>query len=70
MVCFIGIDLGTSKSGYSYCFSAEASAIKIPTQFTPDDEIGTPKTDTALLFEVLGDDNWKLVSWGTSAVNK
>ena len=26
MVCFIGIDLGTSKSGYSYAFSTESGA--------------------------------------------
>lgn len=69
MVCFVGVDMGTSKSGYSYCFSAEASAIKIPTQFTPDDEIGAPKTDTALLFEVT-DSGWQLVGWGTAAVNR
>lgn len=71
-MCFIGVDLGTSKSGYSYCFSTESSAINIPTRFTPDDEVGAPKTDTALLFEVADDGQWHLDvdTWGTAAVNK
>jgi hypothetical protein len=49
---------------------AVPGAIKIPTQFTPDDEVGAPKTETALLFEVVDGSTWSLVSWGTSAVNK
>lgn len=70
MRCIIGIDLGTSRSGYSYAFGREPSSIKFPQQYTRDDLAGQAKTDTALLFEVEGRDSWRLDSWGTSAVNK
>jgi hypothetical protein len=71
MRCIIGIDLGTSRSGYSYAFGPEPSCVKFPQQYTRDDFIGQAKTDTALLFLVSPVNNsWTLDCWGTSAVIK
>lgn len=74
MRCFVGIDLGTARSGYSYAFSSEPASIKHPSQYTSDDGPSS-KTDTALLFEVVpegppGPQQWRLDSWGSAAVNK
>jgi len=74
MRCFVGIDLGTARSGYSYAFSSEPASIKHPSQYTSEDGPSS-KTDTALLFEVApegppGPQQWRLDSWGTAAVNK
>jgi hypothetical protein len=68
--CIIGIDLGTSRSGYSYAFGSSPSGIKFPQQYTRDDLVGQGKTDTAMLFEAHDSGNWRLDCWGTSAVNK
>jgi hypothetical protein len=66
----IGIDLGTSRSGYSYAFGASPSGIKFPQNYTRDDLAGQAKTDTALLFEEQGPGAWTLDCWGTTAVSK
>lgn len=70
MRCIVGIDLGTSRSGYSYAFGPEPSCIKFPQQYTRDDLTGQAKTDTALLFHVSTINSWTLDCWGTSAVTK
>uniref|UniRef100_A0A383VX69 Actin-like ATPase domain-containing protein n=1 Tax=Tetradesmus obliquus TaxID=3088 RepID=A0A383VX69_TETOB len=68
--CFIGVDLGTSKSGYTYALGNEASQIKTPPTWTSRDQTGAPKTDTALLYKVLPGGHWQLDCWGKAATEK
>lgn len=76
MKCYVGVDLGTARSGYAYAFSSEPASIKHPPRYTSQDETGATKTDTALLFEVMdapgphGQQQWRLDCWGTAAHHK
>lgn len=63
----IGVDFGTSMSGYSYATCDDPARVHIPQRWTARDNHGMPKTVTALLFRV---NSWTLDCWGTEAVQK
>lgn len=69
LIVRIGMDLGTSMSGYSYTFGDDPARVTVPGRLTTRDGYGMPKTATALLFRIsTASNNWMLDCWGTEAV--
>lgn len=67
--CRIGIDLGTSKSGYTYSFDADPRHAGKTPEYWPGESAGEAKTDTALLY-VAQSGRWQYDCWGKEALTK
>lgn len=61
-VIYVGIDFGTSRSGYAYAYGADS---KPALQFTwPGETIQQAKTVTAILYDRR---TWDPIAWGMEA---
>jgi len=65
----VGVDFGTSMSGYTYAVGSKGN-IRAPRQYTEADDPGVPKTFTAILYQVHHTGTWSPMLWGREAIDE